>query len=247
MQNRRTSKLLLLTTLLALPFFAVAGDANWTGGIALPGGTELKPVPPAPQPHENEIMIDATEAGVGGFHRVDNKIHPYGADNVWRGHIVPPQITDNIFDAGNGFIGVRFESLEELFKTLAALANKRQAKIAVLNINSHGIPGCLFVPKSGSGDMTDDMESYNTYYTPVGKSDIMQLRAMAQSTSQQHWSGASCEPEFRAVIAAIPDMKSYFTADAQIHIQACVVGLDARGKRFTETLAELLLDGDKAA
>ncbi|MDD2773447.1 MAG: hypothetical protein PHP45_07100 [Elusimicrobiales bacterium] len=254
-------------------------------GTVLSGGDDLlsaQPIAKVPAPRATaEIIINATEMGVGGFHRYDNKAHDYGKNNAQSAHIPPDHAESGelakayiqkdgsvkigfspivqkgqhpvVVDQGKGVVSVQFESLEELLKTIVAVAKQKQAKIAVFNINAHGAPGMIAVPqKSGNRfpkEKTDEANYKDYYSTYFGKERIFELREGSKHPEyglRHIWYPSNLQT-WREVISEIPDIKSYFTEDAQIHFLACLVGLGPLGKDFTENVAALLLDGDKAA
>jgi len=255
---------------------ALAQEINWDGGQDLArqfnaqkkargdaGISNLQPVPVAPQtaPGSAGLMINATEIGVGKFHRYDNKVHHYPAHSAWVGHITPDGDLPNfpiVFDDPDGYVTIQFSNLEELLQALVALCQRRGAQVAVLNIHGHGMPGGMWYPKDKaqkkSAECRDwnrtsaapDQVNYDQYYSPVTKEEIDSFAAISQSGGHDHYSCITGAPEWREVAGRIPNIKSYFADDAQIHFESCLVGLGPVGEEFTKTVGELLLSGSKA-
>jgi hypothetical protein len=204
------------------------------------------------------LLINATEVGVGKFHRYDNKQHPYDAKNVWAPHIMPDnaKATPIIFSTGENAVTIQFSSLEQLLQSIILISQQKQMKVGVLNINGHGMPGGMWYPKDDKQGKSfeclqwnqaaneDDVENYNEYYSAVQKSEIMQLRASSQSS--HHYACVTGAPEWKEVVERNPAIKTVFTNDAQIHFESCLVGLGAAGEVFTNAVASLVLTGDHA-
>ncbi len=205
------------------------------------------------------LMIDATEIGVGKFHRYDNKLHPYPANSVWKGHISPEGTlqTPLVFDDEGGFTTIQFSNLEELLRAIAALSAKRGAKVSVLNIHGHGLPGGMWYPKDmaqeRSAECSDwrrsasgpEESNYAQYYSAVSKEEIMSIRRMSDAPG--HYACTTGADDWKEIVARVPAIRGVFDDDAVIHFQSCVVGLGEAGRQFAAAVASLLLQGDKGS
>jgi hypothetical protein len=208
------------------------------------------------------LVIHAAEVGIGKFHRYDNGVHVYGNENVWKAFIAPagtiqsPLVVHNADDS----YAIFFSTLEELLSSAITLSTQTGQKISVLNINAHGLPGAMWFPKdaaemqgAGCKDWlkaanAPDQANYDQYYSPVSKTDIMGIRQFSNFPDSPLFKqpctvGLEAWKEKVAKFAAI---KTAFTADAQLHLLSCVVGLGNRGEAYTKGLAALLFTGDQA-
>lgn len=205
------------------------------------------------------LLIDATEIGVGKFHRYDNKLHPYPATSVWKGHISPEGTlhTPLVFDDADGFTTIQFSNLEELLRAIAAISAKRGAKVAVLNIHGHGLPGGMWYPKDTAQERSAECaawrqsasgpeeSNYEQYYSAVSKEEIMSIRRMSDAPG--HYACTTGADDWKEIVARVPAIRGVFADDAVIHFQSCVVGLGEAGRQFATDVASLLLPGDKGS
>jgi hypothetical protein len=210
---------------------------------------------------ENGITIHAGEIGIGKFHRKDNSVHPYSNDHAWKPYILSngaslktPQTIQN----ADGSFTIFYSNLDELLSASSKLAIAKKSKIKNFNVHAHGLPGHMWFPRDSKSQAgfgcanwrrsasADDEANYDQYYSAVSKSEILQIRNLAnQSTSGV---GFSCVTGLSDWTELAPkySFKSLLTDDAQIHFLSCVVGLGNMGDAFTKGMAELLLSGDSA-
>lgn len=204
---------------------------------------------------EDGLVVHTAEFGVGKFHRQDNKVHSYGADNNWAPYILPDNANTSVTmtrkNPDDSFT-IFFSTLDDLISAVTALSRQEGKKVAILNVHGHGLPGAMWFPKDqatmngvGCWDWTNaangaDQDNYNQYYSAVSVEDIRQIRQMSNNPNVR----MNCTvglPEWRQGVAKAPQFPSVFTADAQIHFLSCVVGLGAAGDAFTKGVAALLL------
>lgn len=205
------------------------------------------------------LVINGSEIGVGKFHRFDNKIHKYGSANVWSVDILPEGgvQTPIVYPNPDGSMTIQFSNLEEFLRSAIQVAQQRGTKISVLNFHGHGMPGGMWYPKDAAqlaspecaswrvAAAAEDKSNYDQYYSPIPKAEILALRAASQKPS--HFECVTGLPEFQEVVARIPNIKSYFSDDAQVHFLSCLVGLGPVGETFTSGVANLLLGGNRSA
>ena len=204
---------------------------------------------------QDSLIIHAAEWGVAKFHRVDNKAHPYAADHAWYPAILPDkmEMTDpsQTLVNADGSYTVFFSHLEALIQQVGEISEKTGKKIAVLNIHTHGAPGILGFPATAEDEASfmcdswkdeaggSDSLSFEHYYSPVAKEDIMYFRKLAKNPNPMFVGCATKLSDFTKVLKKYPNTPSYFTSSAVIHMLACLVGLDKAGQAFTEGLAKL--------
>ncbi len=248
------------------PAFA-APIIDWDGGadiagqihVALPQTpVSFTAVPRRPRRAAGALMIDATEIGVGKFHRYDNKLHPYPVASVWKGHISPEGAlkTPIVFDDADGFVTIQFSNLQELLSAIVAISAKRGDKVSVLNIHGHGLPGGMWYPKDEAQQKSAECaqwrrsaegpeeSNYEQYYSPVSKEEVMSIRR--RSDAPGHYACMTGAADWKEVVNRVPGIRGVFADDAVIHFQSCVVGLGEAGRQFTTAVAGLLLGGEKA-
>lgn len=206
-------------------------------------------------PTQNSLIIHAAEWGVAKFHRADNKVHPYAADNAWYPVILPNtmEMTDPSQTLANadGSYTVFFSHLEALIQQVGEIAEKTGKKVDVLNIHTHGAPGILGFPATAEDEASflceswkdeasgSDALSYGHYYSPVPKQDIMYMRRLAKNPNPSFVGCATKLSDFTKVMKKYPKTPSHFTSSSVVHVLACLVGLDKAGQAFTEGLAKL--------
>jgi len=216
-------------------------------------------VPAAPAPLGSGLVVHATEIGMAKFHRRDNQVHPYPAGSAWIDDVAPDgdlSATPIVREDADGAVSVYYSNLEELLRALVDLSRSRNARISVLNVNSHGIPGGVWFPKDAAqarkGECGDwrkaatgpDKHNYDQYYSLPPKNSILALRKIAVSDT-----GYTCTTGTKAwieVAARVPGLKDAFADDARVQFHACLLGLGPAGERFTKTIAGLLLSGKTA-
>jgi len=213
---------------------------------------------------ETGLVIHGVEKIVGKFHRYDNQVHPYGAGHAWAPYILPAAVatardtsTATVVQNADQSISIYFSTLDDLISSAVQQAQAAHAKIAVFNIHAHGLPGALFFPSDAQAlkssecyewkSMADDTDenSYMSYYSSVSKDELDEIDNMSNDAG----SSIPCTSglnEWTAVAAKTPDIQSYFTDDARIHLLSCVVGLGTNGQAFTEGLAKIFLKGANA-
>jgi len=209
---------------------------------------------------EDGLTVHVAEIGIGKFHRMDNSIHTYADDNMWKPYVLADGAstkTPLLVQNKNGSYTIFFSNLDELMGAMENLSATTHLKIKNFNMNAHGLPGHMWYPKDartqgGFGCMqwrqaasAEDQSNYDQYYSPVEKSEIMQIRQLSNQSSLGL--GVSCVSGLKewSDLAAKHHLKSIFTLDAQIHFMSCVVGLGKMGDEFTKGIAALLLSGDQ--
>jgi hypothetical protein len=210
---------------------------------------------------EDGLTVNVAEIGIGKFHRMDNSVHPYADDNIWKPYVLAndaSMATPQTIQNKNGSFTIFFSNLDELMGAMEKLSANQHAKIKNLNMNAHGMPGHMWYPKdaktqSGFGCMqwrqsasAEDQSNYDQYYSPISKSEIMQMRELSNHSSVGM--GVTCVTGLKewSDLAPKHNLKSLFTTDAQIHFMSCIVGLGTMGDEFTKGIAALLLSGDSA-
>jgi hypothetical protein len=202
----------------------------------------------------NRLVVNASELGVGKFHRYDNGVHPYPANSAWAPFILAKDASDAtpiVQKNTDGSVTIFFSNLDELLTAVVKVSKDAGQKISVLNVHGHGLPGAMWYPKDAatqaSGECSDwrdaannsDDVNYNKYYEPVPKYEIMMIRQMSDGGG-----GAECTsgvPEWQAALAgAHADVKSVLADDLQVHFLSCVVGLGSVGEQYTVGMATLL-------
>jgi len=208
------------------------------------------------------LIINSAEVGVGKFHRKDSQIHPkeYAAGNVWVSSIMPVdagKTSPVVFSTGQNEVSIQFTSLEQLLNTVVKIAQKNKTKIAVLNITGHGMPGGMWFPTDekqrqapecadwNQAATAEDQVNYDQYYDPTSKAEIMEMRQISNMPAH-HYGCVTGAAGWRSVVATIPNLKSYFTDNAVINFESCIVGLGSVGAEFSETVGSLVLGGSHA-
>ena len=205
----------------------------------------------------NGLVVHTTEFGVGKFHRYDNQVHPYGAQNAWAPYILAQGApTDKALTVKNadGSYTVFFSTLDEMMTSVVAISQSTGKKVSVLNIHGHGLPGAMWFPKDENtkngwscGDWVraasgDDVDNYNQYYGPLSTDEIMQIRDISNNPGVR-MSCTTGANEWRQGIAKTPAFRASFESDAQFHFLSCVVGLGSVGDQFTKDIASIVLNG----
>lgn len=219
---------------------------------------KIAAVAPRLKPASGSLVIQATEIGVGKFHRYDNQVHPYPA-GAWVDHISPAgdlSQTPLVFDDADGAVTIQFSSLEELLQAVVSVSKAKGAKVSVLNIHGHGLPGAMWYPRDqaqrdseecadwmNAATAADDV-NYKQYYTTPNKNEILMFRRISQNGGS--FACTTGAREWEEVAARVPGLQAVFADDAQVHFQSCIVGMGPVGDRFTKTVARLLLTGAKA-
>lgn len=204
---------------------------------------------------EDGIIINAAEYGIGKFHRKDNQVHQYEADNAWKVFVLADNAqtsTMQTIENENSTYTVYYTNLEELLIEVVALAKKTGKKVSVININAHGLPGGMWFPKDvktresmecaswRTAARGSDEDNYNQYYSTISKEEIADFTRLSQAGSIPSFNCLTGLNEWTAIVARVPEIKNVFTTDAQIHMHSCLVGLGTLGEKFTLGLAKLL-------
>lgn len=205
----------------------------------------------------NELIVHVTEFGVGKFHRGDNKVHPYEAQNAWKPYVLPDNAgTTNPLTVKNddGSYTVFFSTLDEMMTSVVQIAQTENRPVSVLNIHAHGLPGAMWFPKDakalngiGCSQWKDaasgsDQDNMSQYYSALSASDIRQIRQMSNGMSYTMPCTTGLK-EWQQGVQKNPAFKSVLASDAQLHFLSCVVGLGPVGDNFTKGIASLLLNG----
>lgn len=201
------------------------------------------------------LTVHTTEFGVAKFHRLDNKLHHYAANNVWAPVILPDDAaTDKplVRKNADGSYTVFYSTLEEMVTTISHLAQEQHDTVGILNVHGHGLPGAMWFPKDAktlasivcwdwkSAANGDDQGNYDQYYSPVSASEVQQIRDMSKADAPNMACTTGLR-EWTEIVNKHPEFKSSISADAQVSFLSCVVGLGKAGDNFTKGMAQLLL------
>lgn len=205
------------------------------------------------------LILHTAEMGVGKFHRMDNQVHNYGS-SAWAPYVMLDSdkgLTTFSRKNTDGSYTIFYSSLESMMKEAVKIAKTENTAITVLNVHGHGLPGAMWFPatdailnssecnswrKAAEGS---DKDNYDQYYSPVGKSDIMQIRQMSGMSDLTAFMGCVTGlSQWKTVVKENPEFKSSLSKDAILHFASCVVGLGKAGEIFTQGIAELLLPID---
>lgn len=205
------------------------------------------------------LIIHTAELGVGKFHRMDNQAHNYGS-SAWAPYIMLDSDQGlATFSRKNtdGSYSIFYSSLEAMMKEAVKIAEIENTAITVLNVHGHGLPGAMWFPATdailNSSECSSwrqaaegsDKANYDQYYSPVGKSDIMQIRQMSGMSDLTVFMGCVTGlSQWKTVVKENPEFKASLSKDAILHFASCVVGLGKAGELFTQGIAELLLPVD---
>jgi hypothetical protein len=205
------------------------------------------------------LVIHGVEVGIGKFHRYDNKMHRYDANSAWKPYVLPDSQGDKtplVFNNSDGSVSIQFSNLKELLQTIVHVSQQKNLKVSVLSMEAHGMPGGMWFPKDArqknakecadwrNTTGAEDKVNYDGYYTETSKEEIMELReASLTPASYECMAGA---PEWKEIVGKVPGIKAAFAENAQINLLSCLVGLGPVGEAFTNTLASLLLTGNRA-
>ena len=203
----------------------------------------------------SRLVIHATEFGVGKFHRYDNSVHAYGANNAWSAFILPSGISsDKAYiqkNIDNSFT-VFFSTLEELISSIVQISKQENKQVSVLNLHGHGLPGRMWFPQNAqtmdsflcsdwkNAASGDDVNNYNQYYSALSYDEIMQIRSMSNNPNVDFGCTTGLK-EWQTSVSQSADFLKSLAQDLQIHFLSCVVGLGSLGEEFTKGLAQLLI------
>ncbi len=208
------------------------------------------------------LIIHASELGVGKFHRQDNKVHNYGADNAWTPYVLgdktPSEATPVFQKNPDGSVTIFFSNLDELMGAVARVAKEEGRLVSVLNVHGHGIPGGMWYPKDAqtqasqecqgwraTAESTDEV-NYSRYYSPVQKYQMMLIRELSQNASMStSFECVTDLADWRALAEIHTDFTQALAPDLQVHFLSCVVGLGNSGDNFAKGIAQILISGPK--
>jgi hypothetical protein len=218
----------------------------WLGSVAQADGTT-----------SDRLVIHAAEFGIGRFHRYDNSVHPYSADNAWRPYILPDSV--KTFDKpvikknSDGSFSVFFSNLEDLISSVIKISKAQRKKISVFNMHAHGAAGgSVFFPKNAYArdsegcaiwrDLADasDLINYQKYYSQESKLNIEAITKYSSGSAVDLGCNVGLW-EWQEAVNHNPEIRRIFADDAQIRFLSCRVGLGDLGDAFTNGIAELLL------
>lgn len=203
------------------------------------------------------LVVHAAELGVGKFHRMDHKKHPYGAANGWKNFILPDGVNEQtpiVLNNNDGSTTIFFSNLDELLTTIENVAKKQNKPVQIININGHGMPGGMWYPKDAAtqassecSDWRDNAEgtdevNYSQYYSPISKGDVMSMRRIAEMPGASFPCVTNLDG-WREIVGRHTSLKSILSPDLQVHLASCIVGLGSVGDEYTRGLAEVLLTG----
>ena len=202
-----------------------------------------------------DLTINGAEFGIGKFHRKDNKVHKYEANNAWSPFILPEGAdtkTALVRQNSASNYTIFFTNLEEFLTKIVELSTKTGKKVAILNLNAHGLPGGMWFPVNAktrdaaecaswrTAASNSDDSNYTQYYSAVPKDEILQLTQMSNSSRIPSYQCLTGLNEWTAMVAKVPAIKSAFTDNAQVHMLSCIVGLGTLGDAYTQGLAKVL-------
>jgi hypothetical protein len=203
----------------------------------------------------SDLTINGAEFGIGKFHRKDNKVHVYEANNAWKPFVLPENIsTKSAYVMKNSADNytIFFTNLEEFLTEIVKLSKSTGKKVANLNLNAHGLPGGMWFPRDAK--FRDSMEcsswrsaannaddaNYSQYYSPVSKEEMLSFDSMSNSSRIPGFSCLTGINEWTQIVARVADIKNVFSLDAQVHMLSCIVGMGTLGEAYTTGLAKLL-------
>lgn len=202
-----------------------------------------------------DLVINGAEFGIGKFHRKDNKVHPYEDDNAWKPFILPEGITaEKLYVQKNSESNytIFFTNLEEFLAKIVELSERTGKKVAMINLNAHGLPGGMWFPYDAkikasiecwswqsAADNSDDA-NYDQYYSESTKEELLAFEEMSNGPRIPSFSCLTGLPQWTMVVDRVPAIKTVFTDGAQIHMLSCLVGLGTLGDAYTKGIAKLL-------
>jgi hypothetical protein len=207
-----------------------------------------------------DLTINGAEFGIGKFHRKDNKVQPYESNNVWKPFILPNNVKSNagyVQKNSETNYTIFFTNLDEFLAEVIKLTKTTGKKVAILNINAHGLPGGMWFPKDAATrdsaeckdwrntSFSSDDSNYDPYYSLPSKEEVVQFQQMGSASGIPSYECLTGLNEWTAVAKARPEIKTAFAEKAQIHMLSCIVGLGTLGDKFTKGLANLLLTSGK--
>ncbi len=202
-----------------------------------------------------DLVINAAEFGIGKFHRKDNKVHKYEANNAWKVFILPESVNlTKAFVQKNSASNytIYFTNLEEFLNEAVKLTVSTGKKIGVINLNAHGLPGGMWFPKDAKtrdssecaswrdAASNSDEANYNQYYSAVSKEEMLSFNGMANAARIPAFNCLTGLGEWTAIVARVPAIKTAFSDKAQVHMHSCIVGMGTLGDAYTQGLAKLL-------
>jgi hypothetical protein len=201
------------------------------------------------------VIINAVEYGVAKFHRYDNKLHKYGANNVWKNFILPDTATtlrQVVTRNTDGSYTIFFSAAEEMLQSAIQIARQENRPIAILNLEAHGMPGGMWYPIDAaarssaacrewvSAAQGADQGNYEQYYSATSKAEIMQFRQYSQAATHSPQPCTSSLNEWATIVRRNPEFVQRLAVDAEFHFVSCIVGLGLTGDNFTKGFAQVL-------
>lgn len=204
----------------------------------------------------DKFIVHTAEFGVGKFHRGDNKVHPYEAQNAWAPFILADSVNTNTQPTTvknvDGSYTVFFSTLEEMMNEVVQVSKIENRPVSVLNIHGHGLPGAMWFPKDakalagfGCSSWVDaasgsDQDNLDQYYSAISAAEVRQMRQISNNSNYSMPCTTGLK-EWQAGVQKNPAFKAALSIDAQLHFLSCIVGLGTVGDAFTKGLATLLL------
>lgn len=200
------------------------------------------------------LVIHAAEIGVGKFHRIDHKYHPYG-QSAWRVYILSDDAsvkTPQVMTNDDGSKTIFFSTLEELIRSTIEISETEGRPVDLLTIHGHGVPGGMWFPKNfefkkslecmswANVANAPDEKSYRQYYSGLQKSSALSMRELSRNSLSPSFQCISGLRAWKDLLAVYPKFKESLAPQSQIHFMACVVGLGLTGDTFLTGLAREL-------
>ncbi len=215
--------------------------------------------------HASGFILHGVELGVGKFHRMDNKAHPYGEKSAWTPYVLPDgknsvekNSTDGFIQSNyDGSVSVFFTSLEELFQLSAKAAKIKGQEIEIFNVHGHGLPGAMWYPKDQkerdgflcgqwrANAYGSDAANFNTYYTTISKSEILSIRRMSERKEPTGMNCVTGAKDWELILTRNQEFKAVLSDSVQVNFLSCVVGLGVAGENFAAAIAKTLLKTSK--
>jgi hypothetical protein len=207
----------------------------------------------APEARAAGLTIHGVEFGIGKFHRQDDKIRGYGNENAWKNYILPEGAAMEPARAvknPDGSYSIFFSSADDLFQQAAKIVASTGQSIDIFNLTAHGLPGGMWFPmdvaQRDSAECKEwrqeaqgsDEVNYNHYYSPLSMLDISYYRTYSQTVHHEHQPCVAGYHELSTVLKRNAAFVKGLSANAQVTLISCIVGLGAAGDWFTKNLAK---------
>ncbi|MCC6277812.1 MAG: hypothetical protein IT289_07865 [Oligoflexia bacterium] len=205
------------------------------------------------QAQQPGLVIHAAELGVAKFHRMDAKVHAHLPGHSWLPYVIPDGATNQtpqIYQNQNGSVTIVFAHLEELFRAMIQVSSERKLKVGVLNVHAHGMPGGMWHARDAqelqsmecaswrSTVYAPDKSSYDQYYTPISKGQILEMRRVSQRPAK--YGCVAGLADWQLIANRNPMLKQILTDDVHVNFLSCVVGMGPVGEAFTRGIGQLL-------